>query len=175
MMVETLIQPEIERPKQTDPLYWAWVSTRLHFEWIRSVGPQLNLNVDRYILGKLLHTILYDDANNFTWTLGGRIFDIDKANHAKLLLMERVKCEVETPELPSIIRQNLEPIIDLIEDSDWSDFEQFNRVKDRWYSFKGWTEELVRDNLDYREAIDYASCKNRLINPYWKMFLSQDR
>ena len=90
-------QPDIERPDTDDPFTWALIP-QVRNEWIRQVGPQLDIDVKKIILGEVLANIVGDDSNVFGWTLKGNFFDSSLAFIAQEPLLERMDQEIKTPE-----------------------------------------------------------------------------
>lgn len=169
-MSKEIQPPNIARPDLTDPFSWA-VIPRVHTEWIRQVGPQLGIDVEKYVLGGVLADIIGDDANCFTWTSGGNFFDSKSAVEAKRNLLERMDWEVATPETPLTIKKRLESTLQLVSSLNWSDREEFEEARTEWYKFKGWVEHQIKRHPTLKEAEKYRLTMGDRLSEYWRKFL----
>ena len=169
-MSKEIQQPNIQRLNLEDPFSWA-VMPRVHIEWVRQVGPQLDIDVEKYVRGSVLADIIGDDANCFTWRDEGSSFDPDIAKEQKRYLIERMDAEITTPETPSIIKEWLELTRQKVLVLDWGCEDEFEHAKVEWYRFKTIVKGLIQKDPDLKEAEEYYKFiqKNRL-SPYWREF-----
>jgi hypothetical protein len=169
-MSKEIQQPDIPRPDSKDPFTWA-SHPRVRVEWVREVGPQLEIEVGKFILGKVLRRIISDDANCFNWTFGGVSFNPDYALEAKRLLTERMDWEATTPEAPPIIKRWLRKASMAIFAFNWDQKDQFDQAEFRWNKFKKKVERLIEKSPKLQEAERYYFEQSSRLSPYWIDFL----
>lgn len=140
-----------------DPkLLWA-TKPRLFINWVRLVGHEYDIDVGKFILGKVLGTIIGDDASCF-----GRVEDyhdefLEVYIMGKRNLIKRVEWESEVTELPKGIRERLNQFLPRLEDSDWSKEESHFSIREEWREkILYFTETLINENPEYRDAELYA-------------------
>lgn len=139
--------------KLKGPSAWA-LAPRTHIKWIRQVGSRLDIDVEKYILGNILVSIISDDANTFAWTVGG-FFDSNIASGAKRDLLERMDWEINTPETPEMIREGLKSVLQAISPLNWKKKKEFDQAKTKWYQLKEWTEKQIKEHPKLKEAKKY--------------------
>lgn len=170
-MTKEFKQPNIAKLDLKDPFTWA-SAARVHAEWTRQVGLQLGVDIEKYILGDVLVSIIGDDANCFTWTVGGDFFDSDIASKAKSHLLERMDWEIGTPETPQRIRKRLRSVYQAASSFNWEKIEEFEQAKIEWFQLKEWVEEQINESLELKEAKEYMLTTNQqLLGKYWVEFL----
>lgn len=173
IMVKEIIQPQIKPPDLKDPFTWASV-IRTYIEWIRLVGPQLGIDVSKYILGEVLSNIVGDDANAFgAFHWEEKHFDPRISSKSRACLLERISCEIDTPETPEVIRRKLIEVEERICLLDWSRKDEFIMAKKIWgQEVRNWVENELGKNKAWEEAetyhLDIAGPK---VSPYWRAFL----
>ena len=163
-------QPDIERPDISDPFVWASIS-RVREEWVRQIGPQLDIDVEKCILGGILSTIIGDDSNVFNWTFEGDFFDSSLAFMAQEHLLERMDWEIKTPETPENIREELKSVLKIVSPLDWKNLDEFNKAKAEWFHFKEWVEGEMETHPKLKIATQYNLLQAEKLHPYWNEFL----
>lgn len=158
-------QPSLPIPDGDDPLNWA-KKTRLNYEWLEQVGPQLGLNISQLFLGRVLNSIITDDINSF-----GMYFMADKANLAKDSILERMDWEISIRETPEPIKTKLQEVIDLIQPLDLTDKTNYHLANESWAEVKDWVEQQVKIKKNWQDALDYDSNVDKIWGPYWSEFL----
>lgn len=145
-------------------------------EWVRYVGPQLGINVEKLILGMVLDKITNDDANTF-FLVACNIFAPEIAAGAKQSLLERMRWEIDTPETPQKIRERLESTLQSVSSLDWTKRKEFDQAEAEWYRLRDWVREQRKENQKFREAYEYylASAETGRLSEYWAEFLYKSR
>lgn len=169
-MSKEIQQPDIERPDLKNPFTWALVA-RVYADWARHVGPQLGIDIEKYVLGDVLVRIIGDDANTFTWTVGGTFFEPDIASKEKRNLLERMDWEIGTPETPQDIRGRLESTLQIVSSLDWRNRDEFEQAQVEWYKLKEWVDEQIKERPELKEAREYTLVQDRGLSEYWNEFL----
>ena len=164
-----IIQPKLKGPDLNDPFTWASLS-RLHTEWLRGVGPQLELNVPKMILGEILSSIVGDDANAF-----GLFFNPDWADESKALILERMDWEITTPETPKEIRTRLKRVKKSIDRLNMTKEEGYIKARTEWNTMKMWVVEKITKRPKWREAEMYSFEANEIWSPFWSEFIYGER
>ena len=163
-------------PSFKDPMTWA-VAPQICEQWQRHVAPQLGIDVEKLMLGDVLSTIIGDDPELLIW-VGKLSFDPERASLNRDQLMFRLDWELQVPELPDEVRENLEAVkqdLEADEYADWTVQENFLRARAVWQSFRTTTEAIVEEDPDYQAAVIYHDhmWEKRLREPY-KVFLLGD-
>ena len=147
---------------------WA-TKPRVFINWIRLVGHEYDLDVDKFILGRVLINILGDDANCF-----GPVEDYQEElqelyKMSKENLIKRVEWESEVPELAEVIKDRLKDFLPSLEESDWTKEDEYISIREEWReNILYFTENLMKENIEYREAERYVlETTPRLIHD-WK-------
>lgn len=172
-MSKEIEQPNITKPDLDDSFTWASIE-RVYAEWARHVGPQLDIDVEKFILGDVLVNITGDDEDIFIWTIGGSIFDPEIAAEAKSHLIERLDWEINTPETPQAIREKLEATHEIISSLDWRKKSDFDEARENWFSLKSWVVQQIEENPELKKAEDYAVAMASLLLEPWHEFLYGD-
>lgn len=171
-MSKEIIQPNIGKPDLKDPFTWASIC-RTHEQWIRHVGPQLGIDVQKYVLGDVLANIIGDDANCFTWTVGGDFFDSQLAVGAKRNLLERLDWEASVPETPPQIKGRLRASHSAVSALDWANREEFSQARTQWYGLKQSVEQDMRRQPKLKEAEEYMLSISGQLSDHWQDFLNR--
>ncbi len=163
-------QPDIERLDMEDSFSWVLL-TRVREEWVRQVGPQLDIDVEKCVLGEVLANIINDDSNVFDWTFYGDFFASDLAFEAQRYLLERMDWEIKTPETPQNIREELKKVLEIVSPLNWGNLNEFNKAQVEWCRLKEWVEEEIKANPELQEAWEYSFDQAERLFPYWTEFL----
>ena len=107
MSLEIEQPPHLTRPDLKNPLTWA-IAGPLHSDWLRHISPQLGLDTNKLLLGNVLASIIGDDENSFGYK---NIYLPHRTEYAKASLYIRMDWEKNLPELPEIIRGQIERMI----------------------------------------------------------------
>jgi len=168
-MPKEIQQPNIAIPDAKDPFTLALLP-RLYTEWIRQVGPQLDIDIEKYILSEVLVNIIGDDETCFTWTTCGVSFDSDIASMAKRNLLERMDWEIGTPETPEMIRERLTSVYQVVSSLNWRKKEEFDQATTEWRQLKKWVEKQIEESPELKEAEKYSSTASSQLLKYWNEF-----
>ncbi len=153
-------QPKgIEIPDRDNPITWA-IMPRVYIEWARQVAPQLNIDTKKLVSGFLIDTILTDDLGVF----GGAYYPDLAWGHQQQLL-KRLDVEIETPETPQDLIENLKSAQAKIKELDWTkekDFKEAERI---------WTEMVNTPAQKHINLAEEYRLNSVTLSPYWKAFL----
>jgi len=163
LMPEAVIQPSIPVPD------FDFADGRTYSQWIREVGPQLNLDVSKLCLGGVLSKISGDDSNAFGHSLGSPLIPA-LADYCKKAILERMDWEISMPETPVEIKTRLEEEMKLIKPLDFNQESNFQRAKETWVVIRDWVREQIKLRQDWQEAIDYREKTNDTWAPHWNQF-----
>lgn len=159
-----ITQPDIPRLDFEDPLAWS-KALRLRIEWIRHVAPQLDLDPGKLILAEVINSITGDDRVEFI------IFNPEKADCNQNLYLERVCCEIETPETPESIRENLIIIKNISQSINWSIETNYNLIKEMFMDLKKKAKKHSEKDPELIEALKYHDLHKSTLDKLWHEFI----
>lgn len=162
-------QPNFLPEPANDPLSWAKQS-KVTEKWIRYVAPQLGLDPSQIVLAGALSNIIGDDANCFG-EKGITSFDLKLGKLSKALLLTRLGWEIELPEVPLNIKQNLVNYLKLIRDLDFEIKESFDFAREFHNELVKSTERDIAKNRKLGEAIVYRKENWGKLKPYYDQFI----
>ena len=163
---------DIPKPDPKDSLSWATVS-QTRIDWLRAICPRIGFDTTKVILGEGLGDIYGDDPNAF-----GLYFIPDIVDSARKMLQIVMDTRINTPELPTHIRERLTSVRDHILSIDWSTKEGYDRAK-RFYKLNAgnFVQHQIATHKEYQEAWRYSHEISGELSPPWQDFLygSHDR
>lgn len=168
--MKEVVQPtDIERPDIHTQMAWATI-LRTHSTWVRKVAPQFGLDTKKIILGKVLTSIIGDDANAFGLINGE--FNSNDADLKKAHLYERMDWETTTQETPQNIKDQINKFRNKIDVFDWSKENEFRQAYEIWLKkIRNFTQHQIALNKDLRDAINYSDKAGAVLAPYWRTFI----
>jgi len=165
-------QPEIAVLNEDDELYWAMIE-RVYIEWLRHVGPQLDLDVSAMALRLVLSNIIGDDFNCFAWANYG--YDVEGAKRSRKNYLERLNCEIDLPELPDEIRDRLIQTRDKITELDWEVEGEFFKAREIFLETKKWVSNYIDVNPNLKSILSLRKDKlENVLNEHWLSFLNTE-
>lgn len=168
-MPHEILQPShLERPDLSDRLTWARLAP-IHSEWLRVVAPQLDLDTGKIILGDALANIIGDDENSFGIPA---VYLPEYTDFTKKSIFIRMNWECELPELPLVIRDQINKIRHTLNSLNWEGEENIRKARKIWIkSVKNFTHHQIAldKNLQIAQRYDLDVC--HLWSPYWEEFL----
>ena len=156
-------QPDISRPDLKDPFTWASIA-RTKTKWIRHVGPQLRIDVEKYILGDVLAAIIGDDSNCIAFDHNSEL-----APMAQKHLLERLDWEITTPETPEDIRERAKEVLEKVAALNWQNKEEYIEARTTWREFEAWVIEQIEERPELKEAEEYRFLA--FTSKQWSIFL----
>jgi hypothetical protein len=137
-----------------DPLAWAR-APRLRDEWIRRLAPDFNISTDKYIRGKLLGGITGDDEGSFGLKSIGFIPDFAHIYGPSIL--ERLRYEIASPELPEIIRSRLVQVEEALRGIKLNTQAGYDAGRDLWTNqARNFTREQLLLHPEFQEDLNYV-------------------
>lgn len=137
--------------------------------WLRYIGPQLNLDPYKLVLGGALRSIVGDDGNAFAFV--GRLSPKDSQS-AKEFILERMDWELGLPELPDDIKAQISTAREKLEGFDFTDIKRFRQARKYWTKeVYLYTEQQLATNGKLKAVVEYAEAAGSIWSPYWQQFL----
>lgn len=161
-------QPNIPRPNEDDPLFWASLC-RTHEKWLRHIAPQLGFDTNTLLLGDALSSIIGDDENSF-----GFFFMEEYAELIKKQILERMDWEIQLPETPEEIKVKLKDVTAFIKNLDFSKKENYSLGHTKWKEMRDWVEKEIENKPEWKAALPYSLEANKKWSPYWWEFLGKE-
>ena len=166
-----IIQPAGIEPPPTDCFDIDLAYRKIRRLWLSAVGPQLNLDVKKLIIGYLLTTI-EDNGNMVFWINYG--FNPKGGQTSQDKLLGRLNWEIETPELPAKIGTILRKEKAVIEKLDGENESEFRQILSTYSSAKRQVDILKRKDPRLREATDYyVGAEFGTLSAPWQSFIEQ--
>ena len=122
-------------------------------EKLRSVSPEIPVDIPTLVLGNTLSAIIGDDANCF-----GRIdqkYSSEELAAIRKMIILRLEIEAETPELPENIRQYCRRVQKHIQGLDMTTNEGYLKAFCSWDSAKYSIREVIMQDPKLQQAIRY--------------------
>lgn len=134
-------------------LSWANLA-EAHSEEIRALSSREDIDIPKYLLGDVLSTIVGDDE--YCFGLKDAPFDSDSVQLRKEALLTRLKWEIGLEETPEEIRERLERLLPVVEETNWQNEESFLKIKEVWFrDIKDFVRYQIERNESYIDAMNY--------------------
>jgi len=157
---------DISSLESEELLSWAKLA-EAHTEEIREISLQEDINVPKYLLGDVLSTIVGDDE--YCFGLKDASFNPNSVQSRKESLLTRLKWEIALMETPEEIRERLQKLLPIVEETDWENEESFFKIKEVWFrDIKDFVKYRIRRNKDYIDAMNYEFDIEITMHPEYK-------
>ena len=153
------VRPSMQEEMQV----WARQS-RVDSDWIRIQAPGVGLDPSKMALGHVLRIILGDDRNSFT-QVHDLIIDEESTRANQSAAIERLDWEIEVPEIPQELREQLIVLKQHFVDSDWSSKIKYIIAKNRWFEMQNGLEVSLEQKPELKAALEYYDDNSQIIPP----------
>ena len=160
------VEVHLDRPDWKDPDVWAKTG-ETYIAWLRQAVPQLDLDTKRIIIGFIFRTIIGDDRNCF-----GPYYMADMIETAQRHLQIRMDTEINTPEIPEDIRQQLIRVGSQLHGIDWNSPAGYSQAVTTWKTgVLDYVQQQIDSHKEYRDVIDDYEADAMTLMPLWNKFL----
>lgn len=149
-----------------DPDNWA-KSTEVYIAWLRVACPQLGLDTKRVITANILTTIIGDDINCF-----GLSYKPEQTKITQRFLQIRMGTEINAPETPYDIKQQLIRVRGELHRIDWTSPAGYAKAVQTWKAgVLDYVQKQIDTHKEYREMIEDYRADRQILVPQWRKFV----